>query len=104
MKIHLERSGGFAGMIMSYTVDTDNLSSKEADELQDLIKKSQFFNLSSDSLEKASPKTKKGAADYLSYKVTVQDGDRQHTLEWNDLSMQPSLKRLVDLLVKHAKK
>ena len=51
-------------MIMSTTADT--LSSNEANELQDLIEKSQFFNLSSQSLEEASSKTKKGAADYYS--------------------------------------
>ena len=44
-------------MIMSTTADT--LSSNEANELQDLIEKSQFFNLSSQSLEEASSKTKK---------------------------------------------
>jgi hypothetical protein len=72
MKIHLERSGGYAGMIMSTTVDTNTLSSNEANELQDLIEKSQFFNLSSQSLEEASSKTKKGAADYFIYKITIQ--------------------------------
>jgi hypothetical protein len=104
MKIHLERSGGFAGMIMSTTVDTNTLSSNEVNELQGLIEKSQFFELSSESVEEASSKTKKGAADYFTYKVTVQNGDGQHTVEWNDLSMQPNLKRLVDFLVKHSKK
>ena len=91
-------------MIASTTVDTNTLSPNETNELQDLFEKCQFFHLSSESLQEASSKTKKGAADYFTYKVTVQDGDREHTVEWNDLSMQPNLKRLIDFLVKHSKK
>ena len=104
MKIHLERSGGFAGMIMSTTVDTDTLSSNEANELQDLIKKSRFFNLSSQSLEETSSKTKKGAADYFIYKITIQNGNKEHTIECDDLSMPPNLKTLVNFLVKNSRK
>jgi len=59
MKIHLERSGGYAGMIMSTTVDTKTLSSNEAKELQNLIEKSHIFELSSDSFQQSSSKTKK---------------------------------------------
>ena len=78
---------------MSTTVDTDTLSSNEANELQDLIEKSQFFNLSSQSLEEASSKTKKGAA-----------GNREDTIECDDLSMPPNLKTLVNFLVKNSRK
>jgi hypothetical protein len=104
MKIHLERSGGYAGMIMSTNVDTKTLSSNEAKELQNLIEKSHIFELSSDSFQQSSSKTKKGAADYFTYKITIQNRDREHFAECNDLNIQPNVKRFVDFLVKHGQK
>lgn len=91
-------------MIMSTTVDTNTLSSNEASELQDLIEKSQFFNLSSQSLEEASSKTKKGAADYFIYKITIQNGNMEHTIECDDLSMPSNLRTVVNFLVKNSRK
>jgi hypothetical protein len=83
-------------MIMSTTADT--LSSNEANELQDLIEKSQFFNLSSQSLEEASSKTKKKVL-----QITIQNGNREHTIECDDLSMPPNLKTVVNFLVKNSR-
>jgi hypothetical protein len=104
MKIHLERTGGFAGMIMSTTIDTKSLSSKEANELRDLIEKCHLFELSSESFQQDPSKTKKGAADYFTYKITVQNGDKEHSAECNDMNMQPIIKTLVNFLVKHSQK
>jgi hypothetical protein len=44
MKIYFERSGGFAGMLSSTTVDTQNLSSKEANEIKNLVEKNTSLN------------------------------------------------------------
>ena len=102
MKVYFERSGGFAGMVSSTTVDTQTLPPSEAYEIQNLIKNSHFFDLPS--ISPPSSKEKKGAADYFAYKITVQNDEKEHTVQFNDINMQPKLKPLVDFLVKHCQK
>jgi hypothetical protein len=101
MKIHFERSGGFAGMLSSTTLNTENLSSKEASEIKKLVDKAHFFELPS-KLSQPS-KTTKGAADYFVYKLTIQNSDNQgkHTVERNDVNMQPTLRPLIAFLTKY---
>jgi hypothetical protein len=102
MKVYLERSGGFAGMVTSTNVDTQKLSPSEAHEIQNLIENSRFFELPSNPPQ--SLKAKKGAADYFTYKITVQDDKREHSVQFNDINMQPKVKPLIDFLVKHGQK
>lgn len=108
MKIYFERSGGFAGMLSSTTVDTQNLSSKEANEIKNLVEKAHFFELPS-KLSQSSPKTTKGAADYFVYKITIQNNNNnnnqsQHSVECNDVNIQPALRPLIDILTKYLRK
>jgi hypothetical protein len=107
MKIYFERSGGFAGMLSSTTVDTQDLPSKEADEIKNLVEKAHFFEVPS-KLSQPSSKTTKGAADYFVYKITIQNNNNQskkeHSVECNDLSMQPTLRPLIDFLTKYFRK
>ena len=109
MKIHLERSGSFAGMTSSITVDTKALAPNDANELQTLIHKSNLFERSAKSAQHAptpntKTKTKKGAADYFTYKITIQNGDKERSMECNDINMQAEIKGLVDFVTKHAQK
>ena len=108
MKIYFERSGGFAGMLSSTTVDTQNLSSKEANEIKNLVQKAHFFELPS-KLSQSSSKTTKGAADYFVYKITIQNNNNnnnqsQHSVECNDVNIQPTLRPLIDILTKYLRK
>jgi hypothetical protein len=111
MKIYFERSGGFAGMLSSTTVDTQNLSSKEANEIEKLVEKTHFFELPS-KLSQSSSKTTKGAADYFVYKITIQNNNNnnnnnnqsQHSVECNDVNIQPTLRPLIDILTKYLRK
>jgi hypothetical protein len=88
-------------MLSSTTVDTENLSSKEASEIKKLVDKAHFFELPS-KLPQPS-KTTKGAADYFVYKLTIQNNDNQdkHTVECNDVNMQPTLRPLIAFLTKY---
>jgi hypothetical protein len=100
MKINFERSGGFAGMLTTVSVDTSSLPSEQASKLQNMVEDSNFFSLSS-----APPPPKHGPADYFNYKITVEAEDgRKHTVECTDIGMQPSIKHLIDFLGKQAKK
>ena len=109
MIIHLER-GGFAGMTSSTTIDTKALAPNDANELQTLIVKSNLFERSAKSAQQPNPapntktKTKKGAADYFTYKITIQNGDKERSMECNDINMQAEIKGLVDFVTKHAQK
>ena len=102
MKVYLEKSGGFAGMVTSTSLDTQTLPPSEAHEIQNLIENSHFFDLPSRSPQ--SSKSKKGAADYFTYKITVQNDEKEHTVQFSDLNMQSKVKPLIDFLVKHSQK
>ena len=72
MKIHFERSGGFAGISISTTVDTHSLQPDEAQKIQGMIDNAkEFFDL-----KKSSPPPRR-AADYFKYKVTVQTEEEE---------------------------
>ena len=101
MKIYFERSGGFAGMLNSTTVDTQNLSSKEANEIKNLVEKAHFFELPS---KLSQPSKTKGAADYFVYKVTIQNDQGKYSVECNDVNMQPTLRPLINFLTKYFRK
>lgn len=95
-------------MLSSTTVDTQDLPSKEADEIKNLVEKAHFFELPS-KLSQPSSKTTKGAADYFVYKITIQNNNnnqskKEHSVECNDLSMQPTLRPLIDFLTKYFRK
>jgi hypothetical protein len=102
MKVYLEKSGGFAGMVTSTSVDSQLLPPNEAKEIQRLIENSHFFELPSQPPQ--SSKTTKGAADYFTYKITVQNDQKEHTVQFNDINMQTKIKPLIDFLVKHSQK
>jgi hypothetical protein len=100
MKINFERSGGFAGMLTTVSVDTSSLPSEQAAQIQNMVEDANFFNLSS-----APPPPKRGPADYFKYKITLEAEDgRKHTVECTDIAMQPSIKPLIDFLGKQVKK
>jgi hypothetical protein len=100
MKINFERSGGFAGLLTTLSVDTSSLPSEQAAQIQNMVEHANFFNPSS-----APPPPKGGPADYYKYKITVETEDeRKHTVECTDIAMQPSIKPLIDFLGKQAKK
>jgi len=116
MKIHLERSGGFAGITSSTTVDTKALTPTDVNELQNLLHKSDILERSTKSAQQsksqqsdsqqpnANTKMKKGAADYFTYKITIQNGDKEQSMECNDVDMQSDVKGLVDFVTKHGQK
>ena len=92
-------------MTSSTTVDTKALAPNDANELQTLIHKSNLFERSAKSAQPTPKrKTKKGAADYFTYKITIQNGDKERSMECNDINMQAEIKGLVDFVTKHAQK
>jgi hypothetical protein len=96
MKIHFERSGGFAGNAppTTFTADSNSLSFDEKDRLRNIIDNAKFFDLPSET-----PLPRRGA-DYFKYKITIESDDpkKSHTIETNDMTMPSELRPLVNYL------
>lgn len=95
MKITVERSGGFGGISTTFSVDDNALNASEKQQLETLLDKSKFFDMPLKSSEEHS----KGAADYFIYRITAEsEHGKSHTVERTDLTMDSSLKAIVDIL------
>ena len=97
MKISFERSGGFAGMIISVAIDTDNLSPEIANQIQSWIEQSGFFQLPAHITAASQP-------DRFHYQVTVTENKRKHTVTVGESAMPSNLKPLMDWLMETARK
>jgi hypothetical protein len=90
MRISLERTGGFAGMTKSTTVDTDTLPENEASQLPQLLEEADLYNLppqiSSRSLQ----------SDRFQYKLTVEDHGQKHTVTVSEAALPGQLKPLIE--------
>jgi hypothetical protein len=96
MRIQFKTEGGFAyipGLNKPVTIDLDELPEQEADELQQLLQTARFFELPQ-RLGMPSPK----AADMQQYKITVERQEGSHTVQLSDMSDDPHLRKLVDVL------
>jgi hypothetical protein len=72
-----KRSGGFAGVTEDLgTVNTEGLDGMAAKKLEQLVQTIDFFNL---------PPTISGVGmDLFRYEITVIEGERQHTVTFDD--------------------
>ena len=91
MLITFERTGGFAGIRLTKVIDTTNLSSEEANQVQELIAESDFFNLPANI-------TSPNQIDRFQYKVTLEENAHQHTVVVDEKNTPAKLKPLLDWL------
>jgi hypothetical protein len=97
MKIKIEHSGGFAGISSSTEMKADKLPSELKGTVKDLL----------NSTKLPQPRTlgsPKGAADHLSYKITISDGKEDHVIECNEYEMNSRMKSLVRYIQKNSNK
>ena len=92
MLIQFERTGGFAGMRQSATIDTATLATNQASSLQDLVEAADFFNLPG----QISAPTQ--VADQFHYRVTIVDAGRRHTVDADEAAASPVLRTLLQQL------
>ncbi len=97
MKVTFERSGGFAGMLMTATVDTEILSTSEAEQLRQLIQATNFFHLPSKIVSASSQ------PDRFQYKIIAEDGNRHHTVQVSESVISEQLRSLLDWLTEMAR-
>jgi hypothetical protein len=90
MKISYRRTGGFAGMTLSYDIDVDTLSSEEAKEIDVLVASANFFKLPLH-IQAETP-----GLDQFQYTLSIETKEVQHTVEFGEVSMPDNLRPLVD--------
>ncbi len=95
MRVRFQVSGGigfFPGLAAPRTIDVDALPEADRNALKALIDAAGFFSLPH---RVAAPR---GAADYQTYQITVEDGGRRHTVAVSDPVSNPALQKLIDAL------
>lgn len=75
------------------TVDSNNLSHEQVDELRRLIEEAKFFELPGNIVAPSS-----GAADYQKYTIIIEEDGHRHRVEYTDLVDNPALKKLFTFL------
>ena len=96
MRIEFQTEGGlayFPGLSRPVSINTDTLPQEEAADLARQVQAARFFDLP------VQPRpTRRGAADYRQYTITVEEGGRQHTVQLADPITDPALQALVQTL------
>ena len=90
--ITFERSGGVTGHEIYLDLDLDSMSEPDANRLLKLVEKADFLNIPSNLGMASSP-------DEFQYKITVDNGDEQHSVKTTDTTMPKSLSPLVRELI-----
>jgi hypothetical protein len=98
MQITVRRSGGFAGITETKTVDTAQLQSSIAQQVEQRVRDLDFFALRVDASADAV------GADMFQSEVTVHDAGQQRTIWFNDDGQQQTaaLRELVDTVLQIA--
>ncbi|WP_416666370.1 protealysin inhibitor emfourin [Egbenema bharatensis] len=97
MQVSFERRGGFTGIPIEVTVNTAALSPEETAQLHRLVEAARFFDLPAQMNDLPQP-------DRFYYKVTVWQGDRQHTVRVGESAVPPPLYPLLDWLMEAARR
>lgn len=101
MRVQFVTEGGiahFPGLSKPVVIDSARLSEDKATELRRLVEGAQFF-----SLPPQANKPQRGAADYFRYTITVEEGERRHTVQVTDPVADSGLRELVAFLRAQAK-
>jgi len=93
MKIHFERSGGFAGRVTAVDVDTATLDADAHESLALLVERAGFFALPS-----AIAETETRGADRFHYRITIETDGRSHTVDTSESAVPTALVPLLEWL------
>jgi hypothetical protein len=89
LRIELARSGGYGGMTMYSSVDTDELEPGDAEAVQAMVDDVDWASL-------PAPAARAGAPDRFQYRVSVTGADSHREVLVGETEMPPALRRLVD--------
>jgi hypothetical protein len=88
MILRMERSGGFTGIPLRAVIDSEQLPIEESRNLHHLVEVSGFFSLPP---AIRSP----SGADRFSYRLTIEDSGRSHTVEVSEGAAPEHLQALI---------
>lgn len=91
MQISFKRSGGFTGIPMAITVDTNALPATEAAQLQRLVEAANFFQL-------PTKMTAAGQVDRFQYQIAIEENGQQHSVTVSESALPDPLRPLVEWL------
>jgi hypothetical protein len=94
MRVSFQVSGGigyFPGLAATRTIDAETLSDDDRRALKQIVDEARFFELP------AHDPAPRGAADYQTYAITIEEGGRKHSAVFSD-PLPPTVKALVDRL------
>jgi hypothetical protein len=97
MKINFERSGGFTAIPLRWNGDSSQLEKSQENSLLELIEKTEFFNLPNQIQAKSS------TPDRFSYKLTIEDNNRSHTITAAESALPAPLQTLISQLTSIAR-
>jgi hypothetical protein len=89
MKVSVVRGGGLAGVVETTTADSERLSADDAARLRHKVGEAGFFELPGEAPRSG------GGADRFHYAVTVEDGDRAHTVRRAEADVPEALGALI---------
>ncbi|MGZ4848610.1 MAG: protealysin inhibitor emfourin [Halobacteriota archaeon] len=92
MHVCFERSGGFAGMRLSTTIESDSLTHDDQQRLADMVAASDFFHLPPH-ITAPSP-----GPDRLHYTITIESEDKRHTVVVDEQVVPATLRPLIKWL------
>jgi hypothetical protein len=92
MRISFERSGGFAGITRTKTIDTATLPPNESNQVSQLIQSAGFFELP----QTITSDTR--GSDRFQYTLTVENNGQQHTITVGESALSGDLKSLIECL------
>ena len=88
MRITVERYGGFAGLNMSGSVDTDEMGSDDALDMYRMVDECAFFRLPEAMDEEE-------GADRFQYMVTVELGGKEHQVKMSEQAAPEQIRPLL---------
>ncbi len=97
MKIFFKRTGGFAAISLSVTLDTDELPAEVSGQLHNLINAVSFFD-QPDSLRSAMP-----GADRFHYEIKAEVEGRVKTIQIDESAVPEIFRPLLDHLIELAR-
>ena len=96
MHIDFVRSGGFAGLRLTVSLDMQDLAAEQAAALAKMIESAGFFDLP-EQIQPASP-----APDRFEYRVTVSSPEQRHSVVVSEAAVPERLRPLLDYLTTFA--
>jgi hypothetical protein len=93
MKIQIERSGGFTGIIKKITVDTENLPKDIANNIEKNLSKTKLAN-------RLTYNKKSRVPDCYYYKISTHRGKNKQNIEFSEFDIDKELRTMVNSLFK----